>query len=105
MRVVLLLSVWFFVWGICPWSDSSASAAPYHAAHDRHGHSASDSHHASKGGEHGCSGSLSYKKSFECEQPAVSSDLPMATSVDLHVPAEFFGSAPDRPALYLILRN
>lgn len=59
----LLLAVWFLVWGICPWGEapSTAQAAEKHASHASHAHSgSSETHHASKGAEHSCSGAISY---------------------------------------------
>ncbi|MBI3802194.1 MAG: hypothetical protein HY282_00325 [Nitrospirae bacterium] len=56
----LLLIVWFFIWGICPWSN----ATPMAQAAGEHAHPGADrSHHSSKGAEHSCSGSISYSKS------------------------------------------
>lgn len=61
--ILLLLAVWFLVWGICPWSDSLAAAEGPESAHPLHDHhEADDTHHASKGAEHSCSGSISFTK-------------------------------------------
>jgi hypothetical protein len=62
--IPFFLIVWFFIWGICPWSSSSAAAQAAEAAHAKHGHhgEAGDTHHASKGTEHSCTGSISYSK-------------------------------------------
>lgn len=60
----LFLIIWFFIWGICPWDTSmpvlqAAQEPP--VSHHRSG--ATDTHHASKGTEHSCSGSISYTQS------------------------------------------
>ena len=61
--IPLLLIVWFWVWGICPWNNASAAAPAVKAAHTEHGHHGiDDTHHASKGTEHSCSGSISFTK-------------------------------------------
>lgn len=61
--IPVLLIVWFFIWGICPWNSSSAVAQPAEAAHAAHGHHGmDDTHHASKGTEHSCSGAISYSQ-------------------------------------------
>lgn len=58
---VVFLFLWFWVWGVCPWDSSSPVAQPLESAHAQHGHQAADdTHHASKGTEHSCSGSISY---------------------------------------------
>jgi len=55
----ILLLVWFFVWGICPWDNNSAAAQPIMATHAGHGHQEmDDTHHASKGVEHSCVGAI-----------------------------------------------
>ncbi|MFY9270609.1 MAG: hypothetical protein WAO55_12785 [Candidatus Manganitrophaceae bacterium] len=60
----LLLVVWFFIWGICPWNNTSSIAQASEEHHSSHHHSeTTDTHHASKGAEHSCSGSISYTKS------------------------------------------
>lgn len=62
--IPLLLIVWFWVWGICPWNNTSAAVQVAEAAHSEHGHHGiDDTHHASKGTEHSCSGSISFSKS------------------------------------------
>lgn len=58
----LLLIVWFFIWGICPNTTPRVQAAEALPVHPNH-HEADDTHHASKGAEHSCSGSISYSKS------------------------------------------
>lgn len=60
----VLLIVWFFIWGICPWSPTASVAQAAETAHAAHGHHGmEETHHASKGTEHSCSGSISYTKS------------------------------------------
>lgn len=59
--ILLVLIVWFWVWGICPWDASSQAAQIGQAAHAAHGHQdADDTHHASKGPEHSCAGAGVY---------------------------------------------
>ncbi|MCG3113299.1 MAG: hypothetical protein MCM46_15900 [Candidatus Manganitrophus sp. SB1] len=66
----VFLLLWFWIWGICPWDSSSAVAQPLEAAHAQHGHrSADDTHHASKGTEHSCSGSISYSSKLQKDRP------------------------------------
>lgn len=61
--ISVLLLFWFFIWGICPWDNSSEAAQILEMAHTQHGHQAAeDTHHASKGIEHSCSGSISYSQ-------------------------------------------
>lgn len=69
--ILLLLTIWFAVWGICPWNNASAVAEGGKAAHAHHGHQGDidDTHHASKGVEHSCSGSISYSTTFKGERP------------------------------------
>ncbi len=71
MTTCFLLLVWFFVWGVCPWSDSSSVAHAGEATHADHGHHGDmdDTHHASKGAEHSCSGSISYSSKLQKERP------------------------------------
>ncbi len=60
----LFLIVWFFIWGICPWSNATPLAQAAEDSHPQHHHHNADgTHHASKGAEHSCSGSISYTKS------------------------------------------
>ncbi|MFY9268975.1 MAG: hypothetical protein WAO55_04410 [Candidatus Manganitrophaceae bacterium] len=60
-KILFLLIVWFWVWGICPWDASSQAAQIGEAAHADHGHQeADDIHHASKGAEHSCAGAGVY---------------------------------------------
>lgn len=74
--IPLLLLVWFFIWGICPWSNSSAVAQQTGATHAKHGHhEVDDTHHASKGTEHSCSGSISLSKNN------LKSDRPLCANV------------------------
>lgn len=62
--IPFFLMIWFFIWGICPWNNSSEAALIVDAAHANHGHAETDhAHHASKGIEHSCSGSISFSKS------------------------------------------
>ncbi|HEY5600374.1 MAG TPA: hypothetical protein VIK48_06750 [Candidatus Manganitrophaceae bacterium] len=62
-EVPFVLIAWFWIWGICPWSAASPAAFASETTHERHGHhEADDAHHASKGTEHSCSGSISYSK-------------------------------------------
>ncbi|MFY9271108.1 MAG: hypothetical protein WAO55_15300 [Candidatus Manganitrophaceae bacterium] len=66
VSISVFLLTWFFVWGICPWENPSATAQPLRAVHVGHGHrEGDDTHHASKGSEHGCTGSISYTKKSE----------------------------------------
>lgn len=59
--ILLFLIVWFWVWGICPWNSSAPVAQAMEAAQAQHGHQEmDDTHHASKGTEHSCSGSIFY---------------------------------------------
>lgn len=68
--IPVLLVIWFLIWGICPWSSSSAIAQPAEAAHAAHGHHGmDDTHHASKGMEHSCSGSISYSSKLQKDRP------------------------------------
>lgn len=61
--IPVLLMIWFCIWGICPWNSSSEAAQVAEAAHAEHGHEETDhTHHASKGIEHSCSGSISFSK-------------------------------------------
>lgn len=60
-NILLVLVIWFWVWGICPWDVSSEAAHAGQAAHAAHGHhEANDTHHASKGIEHSCAGAGVY---------------------------------------------
>jgi len=60
-NILLLLIVWFWVWGICPWELPSPGAEAGEATHAAHGHQeGDDTHHASKGMEHSCAGSGFY---------------------------------------------
>jgi hypothetical protein len=69
--ICLLVLVWFVIWGICPWNSSSSVAQAGEATHDAHGHhgDVDDTHHASKGTEHSCSGSISYSSKVQKERP------------------------------------
>lgn len=61
--IFILLLVWFFIWGICPWDNASAVAQPLNAAQARHGRQEmDDTHHASKGITHSCTGPVSIFK-------------------------------------------
>lgn len=60
-KALLLLVVWFWIWGICPWDESSSMAQSLTQTRAPHGHQEADHpHHASKGGEHSCSASTLY---------------------------------------------
>lgn len=60
-NILLVLVIWFWIWGICPWDVSSEAAHAGQAAHASHGHhEADDTHHASKGIEHSCAGAGAY---------------------------------------------
>lgn len=67
----LLVLVWFLIWGICPWNGASSVAQAGEATHAEHGHhgDVDDTHHASKGAEHSCSGSISYSGKVQKERP------------------------------------
>lgn len=69
--MLLFLTVWFFIWGICPWNNASSVAQAAEAAHAEHGHhgEADDTHHASKGSEHSCTGSISYSMKLINDRP------------------------------------
>jgi hypothetical protein len=68
--IPLLLIVWFWVWGICPWNEASGADQASETAPVGHGHhEVDDTHHASKGTEHSCSGSVSYQNKSQNEQP------------------------------------
>lgn len=90
----LLLIVWFFIWGICPWSN--AAAHPGEAPTQSH-HQTDHTHHASKGSEHSCSGSISYSKSDlgsdRLLNPAGAIEATIADDISLsgrHDPSYFF---------------
>lgn len=60
-KVFLLLIIWIWVWGICPWDSSSAATQVMPDGHVQHGHQeAGETHHASKGGEHSCANPTLY---------------------------------------------
>lgn len=66
----VFLLLWFWIWGVCPWDSSSEIAQPLESAHAQHGHQAADdTHHASKGTEHSCSGSISYSSKSQKDRP------------------------------------
>lgn len=69
--VLLFLAVWFLIWGICPWNNASSVGQAAEAAHAEHGHhgEADDTHHASKGSEHSCTGSISYSMKLINDRP------------------------------------
>ncbi|MDC4204715.1 MAG: hypothetical protein MPW14_16145 [Candidatus Manganitrophus sp.] len=82
----LFLVIWFFIWGICPWDNTLSAAQAGNPG--AHGHSeATDPHHASKGTEHSCSGSISYSKSDLGSERCLSQTEPVGTTVVV----------PDRP--------
>lgn len=68
--ILLFLIVWFWVWGICPWNSSVSVAQAMEAADAQHGHQEMDNtHHASKGVEHSCSGSIFYGFKLRNDRP------------------------------------
>ncbi|TAK07622.1 MAG: hypothetical protein EPO39_06195 [Candidatus Manganitrophaceae bacterium] len=68
--IPLFLFLWFWVWGICPWSGSPTGAQAAESTHAAHGHHGmDDTHHASKGTEHSCSGSISYSSKLQNDRP------------------------------------
>ena len=87
-----LLLVWFFVWGVCPWDDNSAAAQTLITAHAGHGHQGmDDTHHASKGGEHSCSGSASLSKEEATWVKSPMKPLPQSDStVSIVVTSSFY---------------
>lgn len=63
-KVLFVLIIWFWVWGICPWDSSSAATPVMQGVHAQHGHQAAgETHHASKGGEHSCANPTLYSSS------------------------------------------
>lgn len=60
--ILVLLTVWFFIWGICPSDSFSQITQAMEAVHTGHGHhhEMDHTHHSSKGTEHSCSGSIVY---------------------------------------------
>lgn len=63
-KIFLLLIVWFWVWGICPWDSSSAATWMMPDGHVQHDHQeAGETHHASKGDEHSCANPTLYSSS------------------------------------------
>lgn len=57
--IPVLLVVWFWVWGICPWNSPFSPPEASNVSQTDHGHHGiDDTHHASKGTEHSCSGSI-----------------------------------------------
>lgn len=75
-KVLLLLIIWFWVWGICPWESSSAATPVMQGGHAQHGHQATgETHHASKGGEHSCANPTLYSScQFQKDGPPSFSD-------------------------------
>ena len=68
--IVFFLTVWFFIWGVCPWNDASVAQVPEAAdAEHRHHGEADNTHHASKGAEHSCTGSISYSMKLKNDRP------------------------------------
>jgi hypothetical protein len=68
--ISFFLLLWFWVWGICPWDSAATAAHPLETAHTEHGHHGmDDTHHASKGTEHSCSGSISYSSKLQKDRP------------------------------------
>ncbi|MCG3117853.1 MAG: hypothetical protein LLH30_19455 [Candidatus Manganitrophus sp. SA1] len=69
--IPFFLTVWFFIWGICPWSAPSFVAQAAETAHAEQGHhrEADETHHASKGTEHSCTGSISYSVKLKNDRP------------------------------------
>lgn len=63
--LIISILVSFFIWGICPWNNSSVAAGSFHSTHAAHGHPTGheeERHHASKGYDHGCINPISYNK-------------------------------------------
>lgn len=84
--ISVLLLFWFFIWGICPWDNSSEAAQILEMAHTQHGHQAAeDTHHASKGIEHSCSGSISYSQVKLIEGKGFLKPAPLSESIVLVV--------------------
>lgn len=68
--IAFFLTVWFFVWGVCPWGDAPvAQGAEAADAEHRHHGGADETHHASKGTEHSCTGSISYSMKLQSDRP------------------------------------
>lgn len=62
---LLFLILSFSIWLICPWNNLSLEASSYASTHTAHGHPSAhedESHHASKGIDHGCTNPFSYSK-------------------------------------------
>lgn len=78
----LFLVIWFFIWGLCPWDNTLC------AAQAGEGHPGSQTHHASRGTEHSCAGSISYSKSDLGSERYLSQTDPIGITVVV----------PDRPA-------
>ncbi len=91
-----LLLLWFFVWGVCPWDNNSAAARTLITAHAGHGHQETDdTHHASKGGEHSCSGSASLSEEESTWRKGTLKPLPQNDSPDsIALPSRFDQLAP-----------
>ena len=107
ISLVALLVLWYIVWGVCPWNNASAAAQPYYTAHTSHGHAAGhpaeESHHASKGSEHSCTGSAAYsspeKLSQQCAMVAQTGFLSLAALHDVDT-GLFRATRPSRPFFF-----
>lgn len=63
--LTIIIAVSFSIWGICPWNESSQAAEYFNSTHAGHGHTAGheeETHHASKGYDHGCINPVSFSK-------------------------------------------
>lgn len=86
--IPFFLTVWFFIWGICPWGDVPvAQGAEAADAEHRHHGGADDAHHASKGTEHSCTGSISYSKGDDGSDRALDFTGPTLDPSHLSCPA------------------
>lgn len=72
--VLVLLTVWFFIWGICPSDNFQPVAQAMETVHTGHGHhhEMDHTHHSSKGTEHSCSGSIVYNSDNSNSGPVFS---------------------------------
>jgi hypothetical protein len=62
---LLYIILSFSLWLICPWNSLSLAASSYASTHTAHGHPSAheeDTHHASKGNDHGCINPFSYSE-------------------------------------------
>lgn len=61
----LFIIISLFIWIICPWNNSSLASESFYSTHTAHGHPSAhedETHHASKGNDHGCINPFSYSK-------------------------------------------